>query len=80
MSGECFEHDLQWYSGGIECPLCTLTSERDRLWEALTDAIDLIDRHHEVGYEEKYVLKGDCLLCQNKKIWRHLVTSLPAPR
>ena len=33
MSGECFEHDLQWYSGGIECPVCTLTSERDRLWE-----------------------------------------------
>ena len=35
MSGECFEHDLQWYSGGIECPLCALASERDRLREAL---------------------------------------------
>ena len=34
MSGECFEHDLQWYSGGIECPLCALTSERDRSREA----------------------------------------------
>ena len=43
MSGECFEHDLQWYSGGIECPLCALTSERDRLAEALKEARVEID-------------------------------------
>jgi hypothetical protein len=24
MNGECFEHNIQWFSGGIECPLCKL--------------------------------------------------------
>ena len=22
MPGECFEHDVRWFSGGINCPVC----------------------------------------------------------
>ena len=38
MYGECFEHDIQWSSGGTECPVCKLTAERDALREAIKKA------------------------------------------
>ena len=53
-------------TGDIESKLALMTSERDRLAEALSDAIDLIKLHHDFDYEEKYVSRNNCLLCQNK--------------
>ena len=27
FESECFEHDLRWFSGGVECPLCKVEKE-----------------------------------------------------
>lgn len=24
--GECYEHNIRWYGGGLDCPVCRLTN------------------------------------------------------
>lgn len=33
MIGECVRHDLQWFSGGDDCPACVLEAKLEELIE-----------------------------------------------
>jgi hypothetical protein len=35
MYGECYVHNLRWYGGGEECPLCVASAALDAAREAL---------------------------------------------
>jgi hypothetical protein len=36
--GECYEHDIRWYTGAVECPLCAANAELQALREAVEAA------------------------------------------
>jgi len=63
MEGECFEHNLRWFEGGVECPLCKL--------EAL--AKDLDNKILYYGFEVAALIKEAAQQSVQSDVWRAVV-------
>ena len=62
MNGECFEHDLRWFSGGVECPVCRVVKL----------AADLNNRTQYYGFEvSKLIIKAAQPSVQAAKLCPH---------
>lgn len=59
IAGECFTHDLKWYSGGVECPACVAEVKLAAAADALREANGLVqDFLDDVGTLDKRPYKA----------------------
>ena len=61
MAGECFEHDLRWFSGGIECPVCKAKQELSAFTDAIRKAQTKL-RATQANWQEECLFECDEIL------------------
>lgn len=59
MAGECFRHDLRWFRGGTQCPVCALETELKQLRRVAEAARGLVEYRKQAGAINFQLEKAD---------------------